>query len=304
MGRLRNDRTDEPVELLARCIVGRTPLAGLRLDHRSVSREHAVIEWHGDCWRMRDLGSRNGTTINGQACSVSFHELARGDVLAFGDAEESWTLTDVDPPPPAAVSEDGTMRVGRGQVLLLPDRETPELSVHDSDDGWVCDDGRSTHAVAAQDTVQAGTRRWRLLLPARPIAPSTVGGEVKPGIDELTAVFEFDRAEEHVRLTLEHAGGRIALPPRAHDYLLLVLARVRLRDGTDNGLTRAEAGWTDSLELSKMLNTTPEWLNVQVFRARRQLAEHGVIDAPRIVERRVRTRQIRFGIDEIRLLPL
>lgn len=304
MGRLRGDETGEIVELPARCIVGRTPLAGLRVDHGSVSREHAVIEWHRDCWRLRDLGSRNGTTINGRACTASFHELARGDVLAFGDPERSWTLTDTGPPPPAAVAEDGTVRVGRGQVLLLPDPEAPELSIVETDDGWVYDDGGSTRAVHGDHTVEAGARQWTLLLPATPSDPTTLVGEARPRLDNLTAVFEFDRSEEHVRLTLQHADGSLELPERAHDYLLLTLARARVRDETQQGQSPAEAGWVDSLELSKMLGTTPERLNVQVFRARRAVAEHGVVDAPRIVERRTHSRQVRFGVSDVRFEPL
>ncbi|MFW6089218.1 MAG: FHA domain-containing protein [Gemmatimonadota bacterium] len=292
------------MELPARCIVGRTPFAPLRLSHESVSREHAVIEWRRGYWRLRDLGSRNGTTINGRACSSSFHELTRGDVLAFGDPQHGWTLIDVGPPPPAAVAEDGTIRVGRGQVLLLPDDVTPELSIAETADGWFCDDGDASREVHGDGTVLTDGRRWNLLLPAKPTDPTTLAGASNPHLDDLTATFEFDRTEEYVRLTLHHAANRIALPARAHDYLMLTLARTRVREETEAGLDPVEAGWTDSLALSKALNIAPERLNVQIFRARRAVAEHGVIDAARIIERRAHTRQLRFGVADIRFEPL
>lgn len=49
-------------------LIGRAERAGLRLNHGSVSREHAVIERMteaADAWRLRDLGSKNGSFVDG-----------------------------------------------------------------------------------------------------------------------------------------------------------------------------------------------------------------------------------------------
>ncbi|HTJ41953.1 MAG TPA: sigma 54-interacting transcriptional regulator [Kofleriaceae bacterium] len=45
-------------------VVGRGRTAQIRIDHPSVSREHAAIEL-GDAIRVRDLGSANGSTLRG-----------------------------------------------------------------------------------------------------------------------------------------------------------------------------------------------------------------------------------------------
>jgi len=48
----------------------------------SVSREHAVLTWSGDAWRVTDTGSRNGTFVNG--VSVQRKLIFPGDVVKFG----------------------------------------------------------------------------------------------------------------------------------------------------------------------------------------------------------------------------
>lgn len=47
-------------------LVGRSQEADLKLDHKSVSKLHCVLVRKGDGLLVRDLGSTNGTRINGQ----------------------------------------------------------------------------------------------------------------------------------------------------------------------------------------------------------------------------------------------
>ncbi len=51
------------------------------LHHSSVSRAHALIERREDGWLVSDLGSRNGTFVNG--VSGQRRLLVHGDVVAF-----------------------------------------------------------------------------------------------------------------------------------------------------------------------------------------------------------------------------
>ncbi len=53
-----------------RILVGRSPSADLKLDDPSVSRLHARIEMRDDGVYVEDLGSRNGTTVDGQAVAA------------------------------------------------------------------------------------------------------------------------------------------------------------------------------------------------------------------------------------------
>ncbi len=47
-------------------LVGRSQEADLKLDHKSVSKLHCILVRKGDGLLVRDLGSTNGTRINGQ----------------------------------------------------------------------------------------------------------------------------------------------------------------------------------------------------------------------------------------------
>ena len=66
-----------------RCLIGRDPLADVRLDAQEVSRTHAVI-WREvpDIW-IADLSSSNGTTLNGSTITAPAL-LANGDAVVFG----------------------------------------------------------------------------------------------------------------------------------------------------------------------------------------------------------------------------
>ena len=64
-------------------VIGRAADAGLRLDHSSVSREHAELAFRDGVWRMRDLGSKNGSFLDGGR--ITDAALGRECWLRFGD---------------------------------------------------------------------------------------------------------------------------------------------------------------------------------------------------------------------------
>lgn len=62
--------------------VGRAPGNDLVLSAAEVSREHARLRCEGNALKVEDLGSRNGTWING--VRVDRHRAKSGDEIAFG----------------------------------------------------------------------------------------------------------------------------------------------------------------------------------------------------------------------------
>ncbi|HTG46751.1 MAG TPA: FHA domain-containing protein [Actinomycetota bacterium] len=63
--------------------VGRGPESAVFLDDVTVSRAHAVLERRaGDAWFVRDVGSLNGTYVNGE--QVDETALATGDEVQIG----------------------------------------------------------------------------------------------------------------------------------------------------------------------------------------------------------------------------
>ncbi|MFF7181151.1 FHA domain-containing protein [Streptomyces sp. NPDC008121] len=63
--------------------IGRDPVNGLRLSHETVSRAHAELSLQDGLWVLRDLGSTNGTTVNGRRVTGAVVVRA-GDAVAFG----------------------------------------------------------------------------------------------------------------------------------------------------------------------------------------------------------------------------
>jgi pSer/pThr/pTyr-binding forkhead associated (FHA) protein len=72
----------EPVELTRDLsVVGRKEDCDLRLDHKSVSKQHCVLAQTDGTVLLRDLGSTNGTRVNGTR--VRRAVLLPNDVVAF-----------------------------------------------------------------------------------------------------------------------------------------------------------------------------------------------------------------------------
>ncbi|CAM5778802.1 MAG: FHA domain-containing protein [Burkholderiales bacterium] len=65
-----------------RSTIGRRPYNDVVIDNLAVSGEHAVIQMAGPDAVLEDLGSTNGTFVNGRA--VRKHTLADGDVMEIG----------------------------------------------------------------------------------------------------------------------------------------------------------------------------------------------------------------------------
>lgn len=63
--------------------IGRDYGSGLRLSDESVSRAHAVLRHDGAVWKLRDLGSTNGTWVNGGRITGE-STVHPGDLVVFG----------------------------------------------------------------------------------------------------------------------------------------------------------------------------------------------------------------------------
>lgn len=63
--------------------IGRAPGSVLRLNDHTVSRAHAQLRHTGEGWQLRDLGSANGTWVNGRRLTGSI-AVRPGDQVRFG----------------------------------------------------------------------------------------------------------------------------------------------------------------------------------------------------------------------------
>ncbi|KAA0137684.1 MAG: sigma 54-interacting transcriptional regulator [Gimesia chilikensis] len=71
--------------------IGRAPTNRIVLDDEVCSRSHCEIFYSDGGWYIRDLGSRNGTLVQGLAISQD-HRLQEGDVVEIGDSEAIFTF--------------------------------------------------------------------------------------------------------------------------------------------------------------------------------------------------------------------
>lgn len=71
---------------LKRVTIGRTRTNSYPIKDPTVSQKHACIEWRVDCWTVVDVGSSNGTDVNGKVLVENEPvRLQDGDLLRFGD---------------------------------------------------------------------------------------------------------------------------------------------------------------------------------------------------------------------------
>jgi transcriptional regulator with GAF, ATPase, and Fis domain len=64
--------------------IGRDAASGLVVEDGRVSKRHARLRWTGAGWLLEDLGSKNGTTLNGAPLSPAGPELREGDWICLG----------------------------------------------------------------------------------------------------------------------------------------------------------------------------------------------------------------------------
>lgn len=80
-------------------VVGRAPNSDIPIFDPTISRRHAEVECGDAAFAIRDLGSSNGTYVNGER--ITQKNITPGDVLTFGKVSFKVTeAPDLPPPPP------------------------------------------------------------------------------------------------------------------------------------------------------------------------------------------------------------
>lgn len=300
VGLLLDPRTGRLITLSARTVVGRSPACLVVIDDPRASAEHAAIAWSGACWEVRDLGSRNGTWLDGRRLAAGEQAALRRDArLAFGGADP-WIFCDDRPVGPGARNAATSELVhSTSGILALPSAADPQVTIFRRGDGqWWAELGTGLRAVADGDPLEVGSARWLLFLPSELGAlPPTLKAEgAALVLGDIGLWFAPSLDEEHVDVRIRTDDGKeSALPARSSHYMLLTLARARIQDARD-GVAADEQGWLYASDLADMLQYTAERLNLEIFRARALFARFGFADSAHLIERRATTRQLRIGV--------
>ncbi len=300
MGAIRDSssgaiRILEPSHVVGR---GPPPKCSLTLNHPYVSTVHAELRWTGADWELKDLGSRNGTFLDGRRLDASVPtRLEKGSKVAFGGPEQTWELVDASGPPIMVVPLGGGDPVLlRDDFIALPSSDDPRAMIYRSPDGaWRLESGNAApRSLVDLETFEAVGGLWRFSCADLP--PATVAvpdaGKLRFEVRDLQLRFSVSRDEEHVRLEMSRPGHDVDMGSRKHNYLLLTLARHRLEEEVQ-GVPATSCGWIDQEELAHDPSMKPPQLNIDVFRIREQFAKAGVVDAAGIIERR--SGQLRVG---------
>jgi hypothetical protein len=261
--------------LAAETLVGRSRGADLWIADEFVSGHHSTISWSGSEWSVRDLGSRNGTEVNGEALAAgSVRSLANGDQLTFGDPSATWRVVDVEGPQPLAVSPDRVIVAGADGLLALPGIDAPWATVFRTPDGsWRLESPEEMRPVRDRDAITVDGDNWIVRLPdsvtstggAQALRLAAVDLEVRVADDDNTAALHVRRDTDVFSFPLGSTSG-----------VMRALAQARASD---------EQGWVERGALLHQLTVSANHLNVMVFRLRRQFADAGFGDSASIIER-------------------
>jgi hypothetical protein len=271
---------------------GRHPSACLTvLQCPEVSHIHALVRWNHQRWEILDQ-SRNGTFMDGVRLPAgNWLPLAPGNQIALGDSlEAQWSVIDL-----AAPSNCLFPRHGHAAALellphgmFLPSAAQPEVHVHCHEDRWMLEDLRGVTPLDDGATVHTSDSAWEVVLcPDLTRTKNSQLGEQVWDEADIVLRFELSQDEEHAHLHAELGDECVDLGERIHHYTLATLARLRLRDA-QRGLDGHSQGWVAMDDLARMLGADPSYINIQIFRARQQLAAAlpPGLQAPLLIERR------------------
>ena len=271
-----------------------------QLDFAYVSKFHAVIEWREPDWLLKDV-SRNGIKLNDKIIPAQQPVVLKvGDTIDFaGVGEAVLTIRDISPPEPMLINQAMVEEIiPIPESSLLPNETNPELAVYRCPDReqWFAESVSSGEEIGPfdhGDAIDFDGKRWTFFL----ITEDDATKEFNPQQTTLADVlfrFDLSQDEESTHLRVTENGVTHDLGERSHHYLLLHLLRHRQSQSPDTG-------WLDTQLLLKQLGLEETYMNIQIFRARRQVtaALPGVTGQSQLIERRrgaLRTNIVRFEV--------
>jgi hypothetical protein len=295
VGTVRELETGRLVTLDAHTVVGRAPHCAIRLADPLVSGDHASLKWAKTQWMVRDLGSTNGTWLNGsQIPKGQDVALDGGSELCFGSQTPRLLLVDALAPEPVVTPLLGgppcTLQEG---VISIPSVQRPGASIFQGADGtWTLEAGERVVEIAPGAVFDALGTSWRFSCPTQwqPTTPLHSMRLLAGSSLHLVVT----RDEERAKLTVDTGRELVTLGESSIYYLLVTLARIRLQD--HGRRPAAESGWVHREQLVRMLQCDPSLLNVWVCRIRSKLSVAGFVDYASIIERRDGAGYMRLGV--------
>jgi adenylate cyclase len=198
----------------ARTTIGRGAKCDLVIDDGRVSTNHAAIEFESGRWFVADLGSKNGTILNGRKIEKSL--LSNGDILQVGLVEIRCEVHAA-PHQPSVVLDDTSMPEAMDMSISM---EQLESMLEGQVDPRASISGDLTAAAKVHDKLQGSA--WVVQLFKRAFEQLLTSEDLDATFDRvLDLVFDSIPAERGLIGVVDEATGRIT--PRT----------ARSRDATD-----------------------------------------------------------------------
>jgi len=149
--------------------IGRSKENNIVLKNIKASRRHARIERIGATYQITDLGSGNGTKVNGK--KIDFQALNKGDEIAIGDAR--LTLKAIDEGPDAMDAIDD-------EIKIQDDTDTELKIADDADTEKIEWSEAETEVQAPSVTSKPAPGKPAAAKPGAKAAPAPKPGLKKP----------------------------------------------------------------------------------------------------------------------------
>jgi hypothetical protein len=276
------------------------------IDKPYVSKLHAAIEWNGAHWCIKHLGL-NGTWINGIAMTQGeTRKLALNDEITLASqADPGFKVMELRAPGdmlwPLISPHQSHAPIYLSRYHLLPEEDAPELAIYFDEQAqqWYREaiaEENEAQPLNDGDLVQYSAGDWQFVR-AQIFGPT----EAKSArhLNDFEFVFHLSLDEETTQLELRQQQ-IVDFGIRTHHYLLLQLARHRADDAL-RGLDSKSQGWVYAEDLALELGLDSTHMNIQIFRARKQLADNlpDALGQPCLLERR--GGRIRFGCEKFKI---
>lgn len=276
MAFLKNTQTGSLILIHPHHIIGRGREFGSdTLSNKKISSIHTVIRWNGEKWLIKDF-SKNGTWLNRHRLDPSLEiELEQDAVISFDRTHNiEYQLINLSAPCTSLVKIDEPIEIIKLQALnALPKYKRTDTLIYQSTDGkWFVENAHNIRLLNEGQIIEIDKQAWRFF--EAKIIDSTIDYSIYlPNTpSDISLHFTISLDSEHVELKLLKGKSIFDLGERSHHYLLFLLARSRLND-KKTGIDSSEQGWLDINSLSKMLGTDPSHVNIQIFRARKQICK-------------------------------
>ncbi|NQZ06459.1 MAG: FHA domain-containing protein [Algicola sp.] len=283
------------------------------VESREVSRIHAIIEWIDNHWTIRDV-SKNGIWVNNE--KIKSNEsciLTLKDKICFAIKDNiNFIVDSVERPRDVLVpychqEVDGCPTkdpIFLEQYHFLPSETSPELIVfYDTvEKAWFSEQVSkyTVNRIADGELVEFSDSVWQLIKVADVFQLETIDISDKTD-NEMTFVFSLSQDEESTELRLEGDTQLIDFDIRSHHYLSALLARYRSNDAIKM-IDQHLQGWVPIDKLTRDLGLSESHLNIQIHRARKQLADKLKalgLSGPMLIERK--KGQVRFGSSNFKI---